>query len=437
MTKKNNNYINNSIWILAEKASRIISGILVGVLVARFLGKEQFGIISYALSVLSIFTVFSTLGLDGIVVRELITEKKKKYDIIGTTFWLRFIGSFLVVIASTYYSFIRDPSDRTWIVFLVSIAVVFQSFSVIDFYFQSEVKGKFNAITQIVTLIISAIVKLVLIYLEAPLSWFASMVMLEAILTAINQLVFYKQNQQEISKWKFSLSEAKRLLSHSWPIIISAFMQMIYQQADKILIARYLQDMGMVGQYSAATRISEASFFIPVALSAALFPGIINNRENKPLQLKRLTQIYSLMIWSALFISIGGYLLGDWVIGFLYKDGFPLAPEIFKIHIWITIPVFFGTAWGSWLLALNKQKLITIYQVLVLIFILALEMYMIPKYGIKGAAYSVVFSYLLSLLAIIFVYKPKESAMLFISALNPKNLFDVYKYWKEMKSLKE
>lgn len=437
MTKKNNNYINNSIWILAEKASRIISGILVGVLVARFLGKEQFGIISYALSVLSIFTVFSTLGLDGIVVRELITEKKKKYDIIGTTFWLRFIGSFLVVIASTYYSFMRDPSDRTWIVFLVSIAVVFQSFSVIDFYFQSEVKGKFNAITQIVTLIISAIVKLVLIYLEAPLSWFASMVMLEAILTAINQLVFYKQNQQEVSQWKFSLSEAKRLLSHSWPIIISAFMQMIYQQADKILIARYLQDMGMVGQYSAATRISEASFFIPVALSAALFPGIINNRENKPLQLKRLTQIYSLMIWSALFISIGGYLLGDWVIGFLYKDGFPLAPEIFKIHIWITIPVFFGTAWGSWLLALNKQKLITIYQVLVLIFILALEMYMIPKYGIKGAAYSVVFSYLLSLLAIIFVYKPKESAMLFISALNPKNLFDVYKYWKEMKSLKE
>lgn len=436
MTKKNNNYINNSIWILAEKASRIISGILVGVLVARFLGKEQFGIISYALSVISIFTVFSTLGLDGIVVRELITEKKKKYDIIGTTFWLRFIGSFLVVIASTYYSFMRDPSDRTWIVFLVSIAVVFQSFSVIDFYFQSEVKGKFNAITQIITLIISAIVKLILIYFEAPLSWFASMVMLEAILTAINQLVFYKQNQQEVSQWKFSLSEAKRLLSHSWPIIISAFMQMIYQQADKILIARYLQDMGMVGQYSAATRISEASFFIPVALSAALFPGIINNRENKPLQLKRLTQIYSLMIWSALIISIGGYLLGDWVIGFLYKDGFPLAPEIFKIHIWITIPVFFGTAWGSWLLALNKQKLITIYQVLVLIFILALEMYMIPKYGIKGAAYSVVFSYLLSLLAIIFVYKPKESAMLFISALNPKNLFDVYKYWKEMKSLK-
>ena len=78
MNKKPNNYVNNSIWILAEKAARIISGILVGVLVARFLGKEQFGVISYALSVLSIFTVFSTLGLDSIVIRELITNQKKK-----------------------------------------------------------------------------------------------------------------------------------------------------------------------------------------------------------------------------------------------------------------------------------------------------------------------------------------------------------------------
>lgn len=437
MTKSKNNYINNSIWILAEKAARIISGLLVGVLVARFLGKEQFGIISYALSVLSIFTVFSTLGLDGIVVRELITNQKKKYEIIGTTFWLRFFGSFLVVFVATYYSFIRDPSDRTWIVFLVSIAVIFQSFSVIDFYFQSEVKGKYNAISQVITLIISAIVKLVLIYIQAPLSWFASMVMLEAIITAINQLIFYKKNQQEISNWKFSLIEAKRLLSHSWPIIISAFMQMIYQQADKIFIARYLHDMGMLGQYAAATRISEASFFIPVALSAALFPGIVNNRHNKPLQLKRLTQIYSLMIWGAIFISIGGYFFGDWVIGFLYKGGFPLAPEIFKIHIWITIPIFLGTAWGFWLLALNKQKLITIYQFLLLIIVLVLETYMIPIHGIKGAAYSIVFSQMISIFIIIFVYKPKESAMLFISALNPKNLFDVFKYWKEMKSLKE
>jgi O-antigen/teichoic acid export membrane protein len=142
------------------------------------------------------------------------------------------------------------------------------------------------------------------------------------------------------------------------------------------------------------------------------------------------------MIWSAIFISIGGYFLGDIVIGFLYKDGFPLAPEIFKIHIWITIPVFFGTAWGSWLLALNKQRLITVYQVFVLVIILALEMYFIPKDGIVGAAKSVVWAYSFSLFAIMFVYKPKESATLFFSSLNPKHLLDIVKYWKEIKASK-
>jgi O-antigen/teichoic acid export membrane protein len=111
---------------------------------------------------------------------------------------MRFIGSLLVVLSATFYSSMRDPSDSTWIVFLVSIAVVFQSFSVIDFYFQSEVKGKFTAIIQIITLVLSAIVKLVLIYLEAPLTWFASMVMFEALITAINQIYFYKINQQEM-----------------------------------------------------------------------------------------------------------------------------------------------------------------------------------------------------------------------------------------------
>lgn len=433
MNPKTNNYINNSIWILAEKASRIISGILVGVLVARFLGKEQFGIISYALSVLSIFTVFSTLGLDGIVIRELITNSKNKYAILGTAFWMRFVGAFFVVGAATYYSFIRDPNERTWIVFLVSVAVIFQSFSVIDFYFQSEVKGKYNAIAQMITLMLSSIVKLTFIYIEAPLAWFACMVMFEAFITAINQLFFYKKNKQEIKQWQFTLSQAKNLLTHSWPIIISAFVQMIYQQADKILITRYLQNMGLVGQYAAATRISEASFFIPVAIVAALFPGIINNRNNKPLQLQRLTQIYSLMIWSAVIIVIGGYFLGNSIIVFLYKDGFPLAPQIFKIHIWIVIPVFFGTAWGAWLLALNQQKLITVYQVLVLISLLSLEMYLIPKYGINGAAYSVVIIHFCSMVVMFLVYKPKESVQLFFSALNPKHLLAIFIYWKKAK----
>jgi O-antigen/teichoic acid export membrane protein len=262
------------------------------------------------------------------------------------------------------------------------------------------------------------------------------MASLESFITAINQLIFYKKNKQLIRHWKFSFAEARILLSHSWPVIISAFIQMVYQKADTILIARYLKDMSLVGQYAAAIRVSEASFFIPLAICTAVFPGIINNRNNPEIYNQRLVQLYSLMLWSAIIVSIGGVLLGDSVISFLYKDKFFLAPDVFRIHIWITIPVFFGTAWGMTLFANNKQRLILIFQVVNLILVLSGHMYFIPRFGIKGAAIAIIVGYYLGIIVALSLYKPKESLTQFARAFNISHLKDIYLYWRDSKTKK-
>jgi len=425
-------YVINTSWILVEKMSRIISGILVGVLVARYLGPEKFGLISYALNVVAIFTIFSTLGLDSIVVRELITRNDKKDEILGTSFLLRLIGSLIVVIIATVYSSMRDNHQQTFIVFLVSLSIILQSFTVVDFYFQSKALGKLTAINQVITLFLSSIVKIVFIYIKAPLEYFASMVLFEATLTAINQYLFYKNRGENVFIWRFSFIEAKELLSHSWPIIISGLIMVIYQKMDQILIKRFL-DLTLLGNYAAAIRMSEASYFIPVAICAAVFPGIVNARDNKELQVKRLTQLYSLLIWSGIIISIGGVILGNWVIGFMYKEKFALAAPVFKIHILSTIPIFFGTAWGIWMIAQNKQKRIIYLQIISLVSCFILHINLIPKLGINGAAYSVVINNYIGLITLILSDKPKESINLFINAFNPKHLIDIYKYYMTSK----
>lgn len=427
--KTSKKYIVNTSWILVEKLSRIISGILVGVLVARYLGPEKFGMINYALSVVAIFTVFSSLGMDSIIVRELITRNKHKNEILGTSFYLRLIGAIAVVIAATFYSSIRDDIQNTYIVFLVSLSVVLQAFTVVDFYFQSQVLGKYTAINQVITLVLSSIVKLLLIYFNKPVEYFASMVVLEATLTLINQYWFYKKNGQEVKQWQFSWVEAKLLLGHSWPIIVSSFILMLYQKMDQILIKRFL-DLSSLGNYAAAARISEASFFIPVAICAAIFPGIVNNKENKPLQNLRLTQVYSLMIWSAIIICVGGLLFGDFVITFLYKEKYNLAPAIFKIHIWNTIPVFVGTAWSTWVLTENKQKLGILISVVNLMFGLFFQIVLISKLGIIGSAYAIIISNYLGFCFAMLLYKPKFTIAIFYKALNPMNLLSIYKYSK-------
>jgi O-antigen/teichoic acid export membrane protein len=367
-------------WILIEKLSRIISGILVGILVARYLGPEQFGMISYALNVVAIFTVFSSLGMDSIIVRELITRNIDKNKILGTSFCLRLIGSIAVVAVATFYSSIRDDTQNTYIVFLVSLSVMLQAFTVVDFYFQSQVLGKYTAINQVITLILSSIVKLLLIYFNKPVEYFASMVVLEATLTLINQFWFYRKNGQHLSQWQFSWKEAGILLGHSWPIIVSGFVMMVYQKMDQILIKRFL-DLNALGNYAAAIRISEESNFIPVAFCAAILPGIINNRDNRELQFKRFTQLCSLLIWSAIFISLGVQVFGDWVIHFFYKEKYPLSADVFKIHIWATIPTFYGTALGLWFLAENKQRVIILYQVVNIFAYTVMCCILIPRNG--------------------------------------------------------
>jgi len=81
-------YFKNTSWLLVEKLLRIFVGLFVGVWIARYLGPENFGILSYSQSFVAIFSVIATLGLDNIVVRDLLNEKKKINIILGTSFWL-------------------------------------------------------------------------------------------------------------------------------------------------------------------------------------------------------------------------------------------------------------------------------------------------------------------------------------------------------------
>jgi PST family polysaccharide transporter len=179
--------------------------------------------------------------------------------------------------------------------------------------------------------------------------------------------------------------------------------------------------------------MSEASYFIPVAITAAVFPGIINNRDNRELQVKRFTQLCSLLIWSAIFISLGVQVFGDWVIHFFYKEKYPLSADVFKIHIWATIPTFYGTALGLWFLAENKQRVIILYQVVNIFAYTVMSFILIPRFGIYGAAYAIVITYYLGLIVTTATYKPRESLKIMFDAFNPMNLLDIVKYWKESK----
>ena len=92
--------IGNTGWLFADRFLRIIVELFIGVWIARYLGPEKFGLYSYAIAFVALFSAFSTLGLDRIVVREIVKEPTDKDEIIGTAFILKFIGGILGLLSA-------------------------------------------------------------------------------------------------------------------------------------------------------------------------------------------------------------------------------------------------------------------------------------------------------------------------------------------------
>ena len=391
-------YFKNTSWLFGEKILRMVVGLFVGIWVARYLGPEQFGLFSYAQSFVGLFTAIATLGLDGIVVRELVKDESRRDELIGTAFWLKLIGAFGVLgILAIAVNFTSNDSYTNTLVFIIASATIFQSFNVIDFYFQSKVLSKYVVYANVISLLTSSLIKIALILNEAPLEAFAMVIVFDTFVLACGFVYFFLKNSTfQMKDLKFKKETAISLLKDSWPLILSGIAIMIYVKIDQIMIKEIL-DSEAVGQYTAAVRLSEAWYFIPIALASSFFPAIINAKKlSEELYHTRLQKFYSLMLWLGIAIALPMTFLSDWLVELLYGKQYNQAGSVLMIHIWAGVFVFLGVASAKWLLSENLQIYSTINTAIGALVNIILNLILIPKMGIIGAAWATVISYAIS-----------------------------------------
>lgn len=386
-------YFANTSWMFAEQLLRMISGLLVGIWVARYLGPTQFGVFSYAVAFAALFGSIAKLGLDGIVVRELVRDPHLRDLYMGTAFWLKLIGSIvmLAVMAFVIQLTSNDAITNLYI-FIIGSGALFQSFEVVDFYFQSKVLSRFVSICKLTQLFISSLLKIGLMFANADLIWFVSVSLIDQITLALS--LFFAYRYQKIGSFyrHFDLLTAKKLLRDSWPLIISGLVVMVYMRIDQIMIKEMLGGRE-VGLYSAAARISEVWYFIPMLLTNSLFPSIVNAKKiSEELYYKRLQRLFEFMFFMAFSVAFVLTFFSEFIIKILYGKAYIEAADVFSIHIWAGVFVFLGVGAGKWFLIENLQ-LINFYRILgggvLNVF---LNLILIPKYGINGAAYATVIS---------------------------------------------
>jgi len=418
-------YFANTSWLMGHRVLSMIVALFVGVYVARYLGPERFGLLSYAGSFVGLFTALATLGLDGIMVREIVKTPERRDELLGTAFWLKAGGAILMWTGiAAAVPFTHNDAKTNILIVIIAFAVIFQAFNVIDFNYQAEVKSKYVVYAHLVSLVISSVTKLVFVWIAAPLVWFACVFLLDAVVRAIGLFAMYMKNIGKVWYWNWRLQTAKELLKDSWSLILSGMVISIYMKIDQIMIKEML-GAEQVGHYAAAVRLSEAWYFIPMAITSSVFPAIISaKKQSEELYYQRLQKLYVLMVWLAVAIALPTTFLAPWVIRVLYGNAFSPAAEVLSIHIWAGVFVFLGVASSQYLIAENYTR-ISFYRTFIgAIVNVILNIVLIPKYGVNGAASATLISYFAATFSMGFIAKTKRQVVLMLkSFLFPIKIF--------------
>lgn len=380
--------------MFAEQVLRIIAGLFVGIYVARYLGPEQFGVYSYAAAFVAMFGTISRLGLDGIVVRDLVNHPQERDVYLGTAFWLKLTGAFLTLgLLAIAVQFTSNDAITNLYIFIIASGLIFQSFDVVDFHFQSRVLSRYVSISRLFQLALSSILKLYFIFIQADLFWFVIVSLVDQITLALSLVFAYWRQKIGSFFGHFNLGTAKVMLSNSWPLILSGIAISLYMRIDQIMIKEMLGERE-VGLYAAAVRLSEAWYFVPVIITASLFPAIINAKKiSQELYNKRLQRLYTIMIYFAVGVALPVTFVAESIVVTLYGMHYQGAGIVLSIHIWAAVFVGLGVVNGSWFLAENLQKLATLNTLIGAVANVVLNYFLIPVYGIAGVAFATLASY--------------------------------------------
>jgi PST family polysaccharide transporter len=382
--------LTNTGWLFGDRALRMGMGLVVGLWVARYLGPEQFGLLNYAQAFVALFTALATLGLDRIVVRDLVQHPEKKGEILGTTLALRLAGALAAILVQGLTVYFIQP-DNLLLHLLVAIlgsAMVFQAFDSVDLWFQSQVQSRHTVIAKNAAFLLMGGVRVALILARQPLVAFAVAILGEAALGAFFLLLRYRHQRGDPGAWRVSGAWAKTLLRDGWPLILSGLAVMIYMRIDQIMLGQ-MGGNAAVGIYSAAVRISEVWYFIPIAITSSVAPSIIASRQlGEALYYGRIQKLMRLMVLLSVGIALPMTFLGPLLVVRLYGTAFAASGPILALHIWTAVFVFLGLAQGPWLVAEGLMKVSLNRTLAGGVVNVLLNLYLIPRFGGMGAAWA-------------------------------------------------
>ena len=382
--------------MMIEKVVKMLSQLIMMIILARFLGPTDLGTLMYSFALASAFIFLNTLGLDNLLIKLFVERVNKQHSFLKHGLILRLSGALIcIALVNLAGLWVIDEQHRL-LLFVISLYHLFMPFTVYEWFYQAQGRGDLSALALIIGHISGVVFRLVCLLLGGELIWLGLAYTFELLLMTI-VFGFIAKKQSLPKGGLVSPKRLSKLLKDASPLIISGALVLMYMKIDQLMLG-YMINEAEVGIYVAATRLSEAWYFIGLTLIGAYFPKLIETLKNQGQKAYEAEIIKKgrWLIWASLILAGITTLISPWLINFLYGAAYSSSSAVLMVTIWAVPFVFLGAISTKMYVVLNKTRAVLWRSFVGLGLNLILNYFLIPEYGSSGAAFASLISQVFS-----------------------------------------
>lgn len=416
----------NATWIVACKIAQSMISLVIGTISARYLGPSNYGLISYATSLIAFVLPLAQLGLRNIFVEQIISHPEREGKTVGTSLVMSMASSLVCIGGCIAFVSIVNAGERDTLIVcaLYSITLFFQMSEMIEYWYQAKLLSKYTSLVALAAYTLVALYRVFLLITQKSIYWFALTNALDYLLITVALLVLYgKLGEQRLS---FSPHLAAELFSISKYYIVSSMMTTIFSQTDKIMIKMMIGNEEN-GYYSTAATCAALSSFVFAAVIDSMRPLILDSkRKGSPEFERNMSRLYSVIIYMGLAQSVVLTLLARPIVLLLYSEAYRPSIPILQIITWYSAFSYMGSVRNIWILAEEKQKHLWKINLSGAVLNVVGNAVLIPICGACGAAIaSVATQFFTNFLLCLFMKPIRPTARIILKAMDPRLIFEM------------
>jgi len=419
-----NRVTQNAGWLIGGKIAQMAVNFAVGPLTARYLGPSGYGLINYAAAYVAFFGAISGLGINSVILKELIDRPKEHGTVLGSALLLRAIASVLSALTLCGVILIVDAGETVTIlvVILSSAALLFQIFDTIAYWFHAQLHSKTAAISSFFAFLITSAYKVYLLATGKSVIYFAAATSIDYLFLGLFLFIAYRLNRGE--KFRFSLEYARQILKKSIHFVLPALMICIYAQTDKLMLKQMLSE-AEVGYYSTAVSVCTVWCFILTAIIDSVNPTIMEaHKSDREIFERKNRQLYAITFYTCIIAALLYTLFAEPMIRILYSEAYMPAVAPLRVITWYTAFSYLGGARGAWIVCENCQKYLIIIYAAAALANVCLNYLLIPLWGTVGAAAASLTAQLITALVMPALIRPmRRNTKLMLQAFALKDVF--------------